>query len=100
MRRHYTFTDMRVLKQLSIGMIALALAGASFGSYAASASNSSRTSAKATHPKAPSSRRPARVAAFEPASQSFGYAAGLHSTSDPLALRSGTSARRRGSRPR
>jgi len=41
------------------------------------------------HPKAPSSRRPAREAAVEPASQSFGYAAGLHSTADPLALRSG-----------
>ena len=54
MRRHYRFTDMRVLKQLSIGMIALAMAGASFGTLAASTSNSSRAATKAAHPKAPS----------------------------------------------
>jgi D-alanyl-D-alanine endopeptidase (penicillin-binding protein 7) len=89
MRRHYNFADMRVLKQLSIGMIALAMAGASFGSLAASSPTSARSTTKAAHPKAPSSRRPARVAAVEPASQSFGYAAGLHSTADPLSLRSG-----------
>jgi D-alanyl-D-alanine endopeptidase (penicillin-binding protein 7) len=89
MRRHYSFTDMRVLKQLSIGTIALALASASFGTLAASASNSARSAHRAAHPQAPSARRPARVSAVEPASQSFGYAAGLHSTADPLALRSG-----------
>ena len=89
MRRHYSFTDMRVLKQLSIGIIALALAGASFGTFAASTSNSARAATRAAHPRAPSSHRPARAAAFEPASQSFGYAAGLHSTADPLSLRSG-----------
>jgi D-alanyl-D-alanine endopeptidase (penicillin-binding protein 7) len=89
MRHHYSFTDMRVLKQLSIGTIALALASASFGTLAASTSNSARSAHRAAHPQAASARRPARAAAVEPASQSFGYAAGLHSTSDPLSLRSG-----------
>jgi D-alanyl-D-alanine endopeptidase (penicillin-binding protein 7) len=90
MRRHYSFTDMRVLKQLSIGMITLALAGVSFGTLAATASSTTARSAhRSAHPQAASARRPARVAAVEPASQSFGYAAGLHATADPLSLRSG-----------
>jgi D-alanyl-D-alanine endopeptidase (penicillin-binding protein 7) len=99
MGRHYTLTDMRVLKQLSHWLVALAVGGASFGALAQSDSTPSASSTssarphKATssraHAKAASARRPARQA-IEPVSyQSFGYAAGLHTTADPLALRSG-----------
>jgi D-alanyl-D-alanine endopeptidase (penicillin-binding protein 7) len=99
MGRHYTLTDMRVLKQLSHGLIALAIGGASATALAQSESTPSATTSttsvrahKATssraHAKAASARRPARQS-VEPASQSFGYAAGLHTTTDPLSLRSG-----------
>jgi D-alanyl-D-alanine endopeptidase (penicillin-binding protein 7) len=99
MGRHYTLTDMRVLKQLSQWAIVLAVGGATAGALAQTetAPSASATTPRAhkasaparAHAKSASARRPARVAAVEPASQSFGYAAGLHTTADPLSLRSG-----------
>jgi D-alanyl-D-alanine endopeptidase (penicillin-binding protein 7) len=88
-------TNMRLFTLLLRGFAAAAIAGAVLGAQATSVSSSSshraHRSASSVHARthASSARRPARIAAYEPGAQSFGYAAGLHETADPLALRSG-----------
>jgi D-alanyl-D-alanine endopeptidase (penicillin-binding protein 7) len=87
---------MRLFKVLIHGFAALGLAGAVAAAQATTVSSSSShrthraaSSAHARTVHSASSRRPARVAAYEPTAQSFGYAAGLHESADPLSLRSG-----------
>ncbi len=101
------FTDMRVYEQLSrwAGVLALggALVCAATFSTAATAATTTHHRKAAASAHATTVRAHARTAtlvrgktshavtriAAEPASQSFGYAAGLHTTEDPLFLRSG-----------
>jgi D-alanyl-D-alanine endopeptidase (penicillin-binding protein 7) len=91
---------MRLSQVFLQSVAALVISGtlASAQATTASASSSHRTHraaatsrANAGHvTRAPSARRPARAAAYEPASfHSVGYSSGLHETADPLALRSG-----------
>ena len=97
------FIDMRVLKKLSRWALAAAFGGAlvcsSTASVAASTAHHRKTAASAHATTTRTHARTARrvttttttrtVTRIEPAPQSFGYAAGLHTTEDPLLLRSG-----------
>jgi D-alanyl-D-alanine endopeptidase (penicillin-binding protein 7) len=105
----YSFSGPRIFKQLSRWALGLAI-GATLisASSAVSAADSSTAASAKHHRKAAATahtapRAKARVAVvrrttvttrtttrvIEPASQSVGYASGLHATEDPLFLRSG-----------
>jgi len=98
-------TDMRAFKKISRWALAASVGGVLFCTSAATAAattthhRKASASAHATttraHARTTGARRTTTtvttrtVTRIEPASQSFGYAAGLHATEDPLLLRSG-----------